>query len=76
MLASALLLQLERIGEALRIVRYQDDSIEMRFPEIHGWIALRHIISHVYRELDLDAIWNTCSDEIPELIESLENLLR
>ena len=74
MLESALLLQLERIGEALRAVRLWNDSIEISFPEIHGWIALRHIISHAYREIDRDALWSTCVEEIPELIASLERL--
>ncbi len=75
MLQSATLLQLERIGEALRTVRSRDDSIEQKFPEIHGWIAMRHIISHAYREINLDAIWFTCTEEIPELINDLEELL-
>jgi uncharacterized protein with HEPN domain len=74
LLESAILLQLERIGEALRAVRSRDDAIVERFPAIHGWIALRHIISHAYREIDLDAIWKTCTEEIPELIETLERL--
>jgi uncharacterized protein with HEPN domain len=76
LLESAILLQLERIGEALRAVRSRDDAIVERFPTIHGWIALRHIISHAYREIDLDAIWKTCTEEIPELIETLERLRR
>lgn len=75
MLESALLLQLERVGEALRIVRFWDDSVEERFPAIHGWIALRHLISHAYREIDLNTIWDTCVEEIPDLIRDLEELL-
>lgn len=75
MLQSAVLLQLERIGEALRTVRSRNEAIEQEFPEIHGWIAMRHIISHAYREINLDAIWFTCTEEIPELISVLEELL-
>ncbi len=75
MLQSAVLLQLKRIGEALRTVRSRSESIDQDFPEIHGWIAVRHIISHAYREIDLDAIWFTCTEEIPELIHSLDTLL-
>lgn len=75
MLQSAVLLQLERIGEALRAVRSQNESIDEAFPEVHGWIAMRHIISHAYREIDLDAIWFTCTEEIPELIRALEDFL-
>lgn len=75
MLQSAVLLQLERIGEALRSVRNWSQSIDEEFPEIHGWIAMRHIISHAYREIDLDAVWFTCTEEIPELVRALEGLL-
>lgn len=75
MLQSAVLLQLERIGEALRTVRSRDETIEEGFSEIHGWIAMRHIISHAYREIDYDAIWFTCTEEIPELIRALNQLL-
>lgn len=71
MLQSAVLLQLERIGEASRTVRDRDEAIEQTFPEIHGWIAMRHLVAHAYREIDLDAIWFTCNEEIPELIRTL-----
>lgn len=75
MLQSAVLLQLERIGEALRSVRSWSDSIDEKFPEIHGWIAMRHLISHAYREIDFDVVWFTCTEEIPELIHLLEGHL-
>ena len=34
---------------------------------------MRHVISHAYREIDLDAIWFSCTEEIPELIRALED---
>lgn len=31
---------------------------------------------HAYREVDLDAVWTVCEQDIPPLIEEVETLLR
>ena len=72
---SACMHQLARIGEALRIVRDFDPEFAETIPDVHKWIGLRHRIIHDYRELDLDLLWVTATQEIPSLIETLEEVI-
>lgn len=75
MIESAFLLQFERIGEALRVVREIDPYFENTLPDINQWIGLRHRLVHDYREIDLNLLWASSVDEIPPLIQELSTLL-
>lgn len=75
MVESAYFRQFEVIGEALRAARSADDYLENDLPQIHEWISLRHHITHEYREVDLDLLWQYASIDIPILIQLLEALL-
>lgn len=76
LIESAFILQFERIGETLRIVRDIDPWFEKHLPDINQWIGLRHRLVHDYREIDFDLIWLSATREIPILIERLESILR
>jgi uncharacterized protein with HEPN domain len=67
--------QLEIIGEALKHVRRLGPGLVDWFPEIHEWVALRNVISHLYDRVDLQIVWDTVNDELPDLIETLRDLL-
>lgn len=54
---SAYIRQFGIIGEALRVARDRDDSLELEFPRIHEWVSLRHHLIHEYREVDRDLLW-------------------
>lgn len=72
---SAFLLQLERIGETLRIVRDKSPEFEKRLPKINRWIGLRHRIVHDYREIDLNLLWLSVEQEVPLLIQEISMIL-
>lgn len=66
----------ERIGEALRVVRDIDLEVAEGIQGLHGWISLRHRLIHDYREIDLELLWNSATDDIPVLILDLERVIR
>jgi uncharacterized protein with HEPN domain len=73
-LAGALERFVEVIGEAAN--RLSETTRDMA-PEIpwHEIIAMRNRLVHGYFAVDLDILWTVVSDDLPELIESLERLL-
>lgn len=75
MVESAFILQFERIGEALRVVRDADCAFEEVMPEINQWIGLRHRLVHDYREIDLELLWTIAVADIPLLLRTVQNLL-
>ena len=38
-------------------------------------IGMRHIVVHVYYELDVDVIWETVTDDLPPLISQIQEIL-
>lgn len=70
----ATLRNLELIGEAATRV---PDFIRESHPEI-PWrmiIATRNRLIHAYLGIDDDTIWSIICDDVPELIQKLENIL-
>ena len=72
----ATLMRLQDIGEQL--VRIRD-----RFPDFfeaeqddnwHKFIGLRNIISHGYREIDFDVIWDVVTKKLPEFAEHVKQI--
>lgn len=71
MLQSAVLRQLEIIGEAAK--RLSDD-FKNAHPEI-AWkkvSGLRDILIHAYDHVDLDQVWNIVRLSLPDLVACLE----
>jgi uncharacterized protein with HEPN domain len=74
MLALSLVKSIEIIGEAAARVT---KTCQRRYPQI-PWpniIAMRNRLIHTYFDIDLDRVWDTVTDDLPPLIDSLENIL-
>jgi uncharacterized protein with HEPN domain len=74
MLVRALSMSIGIIGEAASKV---SSDVQAAYPDI-PWpqiIGMRNRIIHAYFEVNLDILWETVTDRIPELITQLENML-
>ena len=72
MLRRALVNCVQEIGEAAAKV---SDEGRARAPSL-PWskiVGMRHILVHVYHDLDLDAIWNVATRNLDELVDSLQS---
>jgi len=74
MLQLAVVLLLQRIGEAARRVsdKSREAYGEVPWPQIVG---MRHRLVHEYTKIDLDAVWQAATESVPALIEVLESIL-
>jgi uncharacterized protein with HEPN domain len=74
MLALSLTRCIEIIGEAAARVgdETRNQAPEIPWPDIVG---MRNRLIHAYFDIDLDRIWDTIVDDLPPLIETLEQLL-
>jgi len=75
MLQFALVRGIEIIGEAAGRV---SESTQQRFPEI-PWreaVGIRNRLVHAYFDVDLDVLWKTVQESIPELELQLTLLLK
>ncbi|MEM1221692.1 MAG: HepT-like ribonuclease domain-containing protein [Verrucomicrobiota bacterium] len=76
MLSSAVERQFEILGEALKRIRDKDEEFLETY--ITGWrgaISFRNILAHGYDHIDDDIVWSIVSDDLPELIKSIEKHL-
>ena len=64
MLQDAILRNLEVIGEAAKGI---DEANRARWSHIpwRRMAGLRDVLIHAYREVELDAVWTVCEDDIP-----------
>lgn len=71
---SAVLREFQVIGEAARQVSMTTKSLQVSiaWSEIAG---MRNHIIHGYFNVDLDIVWDTIQDDIPQLIGHLENIV-
>ncbi len=73
-LQDAVLMRLQVIGESLVQMRALDeDAFEQRAAE--SWnqvIGLRNIISHGYRTIDFERIWQIVTDELPPFSATID----
>ena len=74
MLVRALSMSVGIIGEAAARVSLdeQNSHPEIPWPQV---IGMRNRIIHAYFEVNLDILWETVIDKIPELIGQLEHIL-
>lgn len=70
----AVLRRLEIIGEAAGRISpvVQKEFPSIPFREIRG---MRNIIAHDYGEVDLERVWETASEDVPALLETLKRAL-
>jgi uncharacterized protein with HEPN domain len=73
-LAGALERFVEVVGEAASRLTEATRGMAPDIPW-HEIIAMRNRLVHGYFAVDLDILWTVVSDDLPELIESLERLL-
>ncbi|MEG3435550.1 DUF86 domain-containing protein [Pannus brasiliensis CCIBt3594] len=66
--------KLEIIGEAARRISMETQTAipAIPWPKI---IGMRNRLVHEYDELDLEVIWDTVQLALPELINTLENII-
>ena len=74
MLQDAVLRNLEVMGEAAKGI---GEAHRRRWPHIpwRRMAGLRDVLIHAYREVELDAVWAVCEDDIPPLIREVEKIL-
>lgn len=73
-LQASIIRQIEVIGEATKNV---SPSLKERYPEI-PWkeiSGMRDMLIHEYFDVDLEEVWVTSTEDIPELIEKIKIIL-
>ena len=65
---------IEIVGEAASRIApaYCRSNPEVPWADI---VAMRNRLIHAYFDVDLNLVWSTCKDELPELIRQLQELL-
>ncbi len=73
MRASAIIRQLCIIGEATSKLSttFREEHPEVPWRDV---IAMRNILLHAYRHVDLDKVWVAVSEDAPALLELVEPL--
>jgi uncharacterized protein with HEPN domain len=73
MAQDAIVRQLEIIGEATKRISKEIRNLNPHVPwsDIAG---MRDILIHDYIDVDIDIVWKTASESIPELKNLLQNL--
>ena len=74
MRALAVVRLLEIIGEAANVVStdFRDANPEIPWPQIVG---LRNRLIHGYTDVDWDVLWDIVTNDLPKLIDALQDLL-
>ena len=70
----AVMRNLEIIGEAVKRV---PEDIRVKYPEI-AWrpaAAMRDFLIHEYPDVDVDAVWETVSNDIPRLKAQVQKMV-
>ena len=73
-LVLALVKNIEIVGEAANKIT---ESTRRRLPEL-PWeqiVGMRHRLVHDYFDINLDIVWKTAQEELPELIALLESAI-
>jgi uncharacterized protein with HEPN domain len=75
MLALALIKALEIIGEAASKVseNFKSEHPEIPWLEITG---MRNRMIHAYYDVNLDVVWQTIKSDLPDLLKSIEKILK
>lgn len=76
MLRSAVERQFEIAGEAMNRLRNLDAETAERVPNMHKIIGMRNILIHGYAEVNDLTVWRTATENLDELVASLDALLQ
>ncbi len=75
MVQDAVIRELEVIGEATKNI---SEDLRSKYPDIpwNKMSGMRDKLIHGYFGVDLDAVWDTATKDIPELAIRIESILR
>lgn len=74
MLRFALVRAVEIVGEAAAKVSVETRQLAPGIPWREA-VGIRNRLIHAYFEVDLDVLWRTAQDDLPQLHQSLQALL-
>lgn len=69
----AVIRRIEIIGEAARRI---SEETQAAYPEV-PWsdlISMRNVMIHEYDDVDIGIVWETVKNDLPLLVDSLENI--
>lgn len=72
---SAIERQLEILGEALKRLRRDDIDTAARVPGLDRIVGMRNVLAHEYGYIDYEILWRATTNEIPNLIPILNQLV-
>lgn len=66
---------IERIGEAMKHI---SEAIKQKYPNVDwsGYPRMRDRTTHGYWSVDYDIVWDTATQEIPDLSEQVAQILK
>jgi uncharacterized protein with HEPN domain len=67
--------EISLMGEAARAL---PEEVQRRFTQVpwEKMISIRNIVVHEYFRVDLEILWRTVTENIPEILPALETVLR
>ena len=67
--------RLEEIGESVKDL---SEEAKSRAPHIpwHSIVGMRNVLSHTYDDVDFEIVWDTIIHDLPQLKETVMELLR
>ncbi len=71
----AVIRRLEIIGEAARRISEETRTTYLDLPW-SDMISMRNVMIHEYDDVDLVIVWETVKNDMPQLVDSLEKILR
>lgn len=71
----AVQMALTYLGEALSVVRRQDDKTAELVPNLHRFVGMRNHLVHGYDAVNDDIVWHVATKESPLLATALAPLL-
>jgi uncharacterized protein with HEPN domain len=74
----AISMRLQSIGEAIKNLLKRDADILLDQKEKDYWrdiVKLREIISHHYIDVDAEIVFDICTDDLPDLKETIQKIL-
>lgn len=74
LITSAVLFQFSVIGEA--VIHIESSLLNKYTYPWHKVRAFRNLISHVYFQIKLEAVWDIIANDLPELKQLIETILK
>jgi uncharacterized protein with HEPN domain len=75
-LQAALERKLAIIGEAFVHLREEDAATADTFSDLRKIVGMRNRLVHGYDQLDLDVVWDTTINHVPNLLQQVEAALK